>query len=44
LRRSIAVLGEQSKEAEAKTRINEYHNHVQELEEEIMQALAALQP
>ncbi len=33
-----------SKEPEAKTRVNEYRNLVRELEEEITQALAALEP
>jgi hypothetical protein len=34
----------QSKEGEAKTRVNEYRTLVQELEEEITQALVALKP
>ena len=33
-----------SKEPEAKTRVNEYHTLVRELEEEITQALEALKP
>jgi len=33
-----------SKEPEAKTRVNEYHALIQELEDEIKQALAALTP
>lgn len=33
-----------SKEPEAENRVNEYHNLVRELEEEISQALAALEP
>ena len=35
---------EQSKEPEAKTRVNEYRTLIKELEEEISQALAALEP
>ena len=33
-----------SKEAEAQTRVNEYRTLIKELEEEISQALAALEP
>ena len=33
-----------SKEPEAKTRVNEYRTLIKELEEEITQALAALEP
>jgi hypothetical protein len=35
---------EQSKEPEAETRVNEYRTLIKELEEEITQALAALEP
>jgi len=35
---------EQSKEPEAKTRVNEYRTLVRDLEEEIVQALAGLEP
>lgn len=35
---------EQSKEPEAKTRVNEYRTLIKELEEEISQFLAALEP
>lgn len=34
----------ESKEPEAKTRVNEYRTLIKELEEEITQALAALEP
>jgi hypothetical protein len=35
---------EQSKEPEAKNRVNEYRTLTRELEEEILQALAGLEP